>query len=95
MLALKESEDIGMRTRGTANRLKPMELIALLDARKTATSRAEIEKTAASFRIDPQLLDRIAQYVNTPTVSEQTTRRTVGPSGEEIMTTMVNSHSMC
>ena len=62
----------------------------LLDARKDARTRAEVERLAKTYSIDIGVLNSLVKVVNTPSVGERTTIRSV-ENGEERVTSKVRS----
>jgi crotonobetainyl-CoA:carnitine CoA-transferase CaiB-like acyl-CoA transferase len=52
----------------TPNRLTAPTLIALLDARKTATTQKEVRQLAHAFDVDLALLESLVKYVNSPSI---------------------------
>lgn len=77
-----------------SNRLLALSLSDILDERKSASSSAEIAKIAGTYGMDAQTLERVARFVNTPSVAPQNVTRTVGKDGEE-RTTMLVSLDLC
>jgi hypothetical protein len=66
-----------------SNRLLALSLSDILDARKSASSSVEISEIARSYGMDAKTLERVARFVNTPSVAPQDVTRTVGKDGEE------------
>jgi hypothetical protein len=72
-----------------SNRLLALSLSDILDARKSASSSEEISKIARSYGMDAKTLERVARFVNTPSVAPQDITRMVGKDGEEKTTMLV------
>ncbi|QRV86682.1 hypothetical protein RhiJN_14700 [Ceratobasidium sp. AG-Ba] len=66
-----------------SNRLLALSLSDILDARKSASSSREIAEIAKKYGMDAQTLERIARFVNTPSIAPENVTRTVGKDGEE------------
>ncbi|KAG9126373.1 hypothetical protein FRC07_003679 [Ceratobasidium sp. 392] len=75
-----------------SNRLLALSLSDVLDARKSASSSREISELARSYGIDAKTLERVARFINTPSVAPENVTRTVGKDGEE-KTTMLATWS--
>ncbi|KAG8721344.1 hypothetical protein FRC08_013889 [Ceratobasidium sp. 394] len=75
-----------------SNRLLALSLSDILDARKSASSSKEISEIARSYGMDAKTLERVARFVNTPSVAPGDVTRTVGKDGEE-KTTMLATWS--
>lgn len=73
-----------------SNRLLALSLSDILDERKAASSSAEIAEIARNYGMDAQTLERVARFVNTPSVAPQDVTRTVGKDGEEKTTMLVS-----
>jgi len=62
-------------------------LAELLDDRKLAASKEDIEQIARRYNIDVDVLQHLVGYVNTPSVGEGSVVRTVAPeNGAERIT---------
>ncbi|EPQ58430.1 hypothetical protein GLOTRDRAFT_35646 [Gloeophyllum trabeum ATCC 11539] len=72
------------------NRLLAPALSALLEERKHVTSRQDLEKLATQYAVDVDKLDRLARYVNSPSIDE-TTRTRVLENDEERITVKVST----
>ena len=72
------------------NRLLSAKLSDLLDERKQAASRKELESIANKYDMDIVKVESLVRFVNTPTVDEGTTVRTRDASGEQIITSEVS-----
>ncbi|KAF8610224.1 hypothetical protein BDV93DRAFT_601269 [Ceratobasidium sp. AG-I] len=73
-----------------SNRVLALSLSDILDERKSASSSAEIAKIAGNYGMDVQTLERVARFVNTPSIAPQDVTRTVGKDGEEKMTMLAS-----
>lgn len=62
----------------------------LLDSRKDVASLAELQKLSKTYAIDPSLLQTLARVVNSPSIGERTTVRSV-EDGEEKVRSKVSS----
>jgi hypothetical protein len=60
-------------------------LYELLDARKSVRSRKELEDLAEQYSIDVPTLEKLAKVVNTPSIGEQSTVRSVEDGEERIL----------
>ncbi|KAG8713909.1 hypothetical protein FRC09_018182 [Ceratobasidium sp. 395] len=75
-----------------SNRLLALSLSDVLDARKSASSSREISEIARSYGMDAKTLERVARFVNTPSIAPENVTRAVGKDGEE-KTTMLATWS--
>jgi uncharacterized protein len=50
------------------NRLNAQSIIALLDERKECKSRREVEELAIAYDMDIDILDRLARWINSPSI---------------------------
>lgn len=57
------------------NRISAQSLSYLLDERKMAKSRSDLEKLASEYGIDVDVLEQLATFVNAPSVSSVKTRK--------------------
>ena len=71
------------------NRLNAATLSTLLDDRKFATSRSDLDRLAARYTVDVSILERLAGFVNSPSIGEGTVVRTVSDDGQEKVTMQV------
>lgn len=90
--AREASEQMAASNTVPSNRLLALSLSDVLDARKSARSTQEIEEIAKSYGMDVQTLQRVARFVNTPSVAPQDVTRVVGKDGEEKTTMLVRSN---
>jgi hypothetical protein len=65
-------------------------LSELLDARKSVKSQAELEALARQYSIEVIILEGLTRSINTPSIGEQSTVRSV-EDGEERVTSKVYS----
>lgn len=61
----------------------------MLDDRKAATTRTDLENLAKRYGFDVAKLESVARYVNTPTPDPSSTRRLLTTDGEERVTMKV------
>lgn len=87
--AREASEQMAASNTMPSNRILALSLSDILDARKSARSTKEIEEIAQSHGIDIQILQRVARFVNTPSIAPQNVTRVVGKDGEERTTMLV------
>ena len=80
----KESETQAMSYQPVPNRLTAPSLSGLLDARQTATSKAQLCDLAKTYEMDPSLLETLVHSVNTPSIADSTTRRVIENGDERI-----------
>ena len=73
----------------TRNRLRAATLSELLDARKGAPTTLDLKTLAEKYGIDKQKIEKLATFVNTPSVDGGSMTRTVGKDGDESLTTTV------
>lgn len=90
--AREASEQMAASNTVPSNRVLALSLSDVLDARKSARSTQEIGEIAQSYGMDIQTLQRVARFVNTPSVAPQNVTRIVGKDGEE-KTTMLATWS--
>ncbi|KAA1471341.1 hypothetical protein DENSPDRAFT_776207 [Dentipellis sp. KUC8613] len=90
-----QSEADAASSHAPRNRLLAASLSDLLDQRKYATSRKELEKFAEQYGIEVQKLESVARYVSTPSVDEKTAIRMVEDNGEESITMVVSLRLSC
>lgn len=77
------------------NRLHASTLTELLDERKNVSSAAEMAELAKKYNVDLQVLERLARFVNSPSIGEKTVTRTVDhEDGMEKITMQVCSNCM-
>lgn len=69
------------------NRIVSRALSELLDERKKTNSLKELESIANKYDMDIGKLERLARFVNSPTIGESTTTRTAETNGEQIIIT--------
>jgi len=79
----RESEHEAASPRPVHNRLHAATLSELLDKRKSAKSAQDVEQLAKQYDIDIAKLEKLARFVNTPSVQRGTAVRTVEKDGEE------------
>ncbi|KAF9519886.1 hypothetical protein BS47DRAFT_1287787 [Hydnum rufescens UP504] len=84
----KISEDQALSFRPIPNRMTASLLSELLDARKSVRSREELEVLARQYSIEVAVLEGLARSINTPSIGEQFTSRSV-EDGEERVTSKV------
>jgi hypothetical protein len=75
--------------RAPRNRLQVPVLASLLDERKALTSRFELDRLAERYNMDGELLERLARYVNTPSVSKEAVRMTMTENNEQVKKMLV------
>ncbi|KAJ2917655.1 hypothetical protein MD484_g2781, partial [Candolleomyces efflorescens] len=80
------SEDEASSLKPSPNHLYAASLHELLDARKSARSKAELESLARRYNIDYAKLERLARFVNSPSVDEKLTVKSVDRNGDEQVT---------
>ena len=86
----KTSEEQAMSSSQIQNRMSAAMLSDLLDSRKDVASLAELQKLSKTYAIDPSLLQTLARVVNSPSIGERTTVRSV-EDGEEKVRSKVSS----
>jgi len=86
----KASEEQAMSNSQIQNRMSATVLSELLDSRKDITSPAELEKLSKTYGIDLSLLRTLTKVVNSPSIGERTTIRSV-EDGEEKVRSKVSS----
>lgn len=62
----------------------------MLDERKSVTSRKELERLAAKYKIEVAELESLSRFVNSPSIGEGTTVRKI-QNGEENVTMTVSA----
>lgn len=80
------SEVEASSARSTHNKLVAGSLQDLLQERKSLTSRDELHKLAQRYDVDPDKLESIARFVNSPSIDEGSIKRTIGEDGAETVT---------
>lgn len=95
MLARQLSEEQASG-RTPANRLLASTLSQLLDERRSAIingkSSSEVHATLSkTYNIDPQTLERLLRYINSPTLGETIVTRKTAAEDEEITLTKVST----
>ncbi|KAJ3531944.1 hypothetical protein NMY22_g7945 [Coprinellus aureogranulatus] len=75
-----------------ASSLKPLHnhlyagsLHELLDARKSVTSRRDLESLARKYNLDVEKLEKLSRVVNSPSVDSRLNVKTVDTNGDESM----------
>jgi len=79
----EESETNANSVKTTRNRLLASTLIELLDERKMAASEGDLDRFAARYNIDRDVLERLTRSVNSPSTDESTARKIVDEDGSE------------
>jgi hypothetical protein len=74
----------------TRNRLLAANLSDLLDERKSAKTRGDLQRLSDRYVIDFTKLESLSRFVTSPSVQGSSTVRTVGKDGEERVTTAVS-----
>ncbi|KAJ2930101.1 hypothetical protein H1R20_g7044, partial [Candolleomyces eurysporus] len=87
------SEDEASSLRPSPNHLYAASLHELLDARKSARSKAELELLAKRYNVDYDKMERLAKFVNSPSVDERLTVKNVDKNGDERLTLTLSCHS--
>ncbi|KAG1877626.1 hypothetical protein DFJ58DRAFT_850877 [Suillus subalutaceus] len=85
-----QSEVEALPSHSTQNRLLASSLSELLEARKTVKSQAELQALAEQYHIDVTQLDKLAKFINTPSIDESTIVRSTNQDGEETLTMMAS-----
>ncbi|RXW24187.1 hypothetical protein EST38_g1642 [Candolleomyces aberdarensis] len=80
------SEDEASSLKPSPNHLYAASLHELLDARKSARSKAELESLAKRYNVDYDKMERLAKFVNSPSVDERLTVKNVDKNGDERVT---------
>ncbi|KIJ44132.1 hypothetical protein M422DRAFT_168942, partial [Sphaerobolus stellatus SS14] len=84
------SEQQALSSKPIQNHLMADALSELLDDRKLAASRADIEQIARRYAVDMSVLESLVRFVNTPSVGEGTVVRTMNnENGQEKITMKV------
>ncbi|KAF8320097.1 hypothetical protein DL93DRAFT_2053115, partial [Clavulina sp. PMI_390] len=78
----RTSEEQALSYTQIPNRMSAATLADLLDARKETTSPSDLQALAKTYSIDKSLLATLSRVVNSPSVGERTTVRSV-ENGEE------------
>jgi len=87
---LADSEVMAASNRPTPrNRLRPSALVDLLDERKALASRFELDRLAERYNVDVDVMERLALYVNTPSVTEAGTHTSKTDENEGETTKML------
>lgn len=81
-----QSEVEASSARSTHNKLVAGSLQDLLQERKSLTSRDELHKLAQRYDVDPDKLESITRFVNSPSIDEGSIKRTIGEDGAETVT---------
>jgi 3,4-dihydroxy-2-butanone 4-phosphate synthase len=84
-----QSEEEAVSMQPTRNRLHAATLSELLDARKDVRTTQDLKKLAEKYGIDKQKTEKLATFVNTPSVDGGSMTRTVEKDGDESLTTTV------
>lgn len=77
--------------RAPRNRLQIAALANLFDERKTVTTRRELDRVADRYNMDGKVLERLARYVNTPSVSEEAVQVTTRGDNEQEKKVLVST----
>jgi hypothetical protein len=88
----KTSEEQAQSYHQIQNRMNASSLSDLLDARKDVRTRKELENLSKTYAIDLPILEALGKVVNTPSVGERTTIRSV-ENGEERVTSKVGMNN--
>lgn len=88
-----QSEQQASSSQGTRNRIVAAALMDLLDAKKalSATDSNGLQALAEKYNIDLEKLQRVSQYVNSPTVDPESVVRKVNEDGSERTTMKVRA----
>ncbi|TFY61714.1 hypothetical protein EVJ58_g4339 [Rhodofomes roseus] len=81
--ARQRSEEDARSLTPTRNRMLAGTLYELLEERKSASTREELEKLASRYEIDVDKLESVARFVNSPSVDEGSVRKEVDRDGVE------------
>lgn len=79
----------------TRNRLHAATLSDLLDERKAAKTRGDLQRLADRYVIDFTKVENLSRFVSSPSVQGGTAVRTVGPDGEESLVMTVRQSEFC
>lgn len=79
----------------TRNRLHAATLSDLLDERKAAKTRGDLQRLADRYVIDFTKVENLSRFVSSPSVQGGTVVRTVGPDGEESLVMTVRQFEFC
>ncbi|KAL5533310.1 hypothetical protein ACEPAF_5086 [Sanghuangporus sanghuang] len=71
------------------NRLRASELFSVLEARKTSHSPNQLQEVARQYNVDLDVLERLARFVNTPSIIEESRRKVIDEEGKERFTVLV------
>lgn len=82
----QQSEEQALSYTQIQNRMSAAALSDLLDARKGSKSPQELEALSKEYAIDLSLLNAVSKYVNSPSVGERTTSRSVENGAEKVTT---------
>jgi hypothetical protein len=80
---LQDSENMAASGSTPRNRLQPSDLAGLFDERKTVASQLELDRLAERYNMDGDVVERLARYVNTPSVTEAGTQTARSAEGDE------------
>ena len=88
-----QSEQQASSSQGTRNRLVAAALMDLLDAKKalSATDSNGLQALSEKYNIDLEKLQRVSQYVNSPSVDPESVVRKVNEDGSERTTMKVRA----
>ncbi|TFK42881.1 hypothetical protein BDQ12DRAFT_297172 [Crucibulum laeve] len=78
-----QSEFEGASSQPTKNFIHAPSLSELLDERKGAKTREDLEILAEKYGIDVERMENLTRFVNTPSVDRGATVKTVGKDGDE------------
>jgi hypothetical protein len=92
---LQDSEVMASSIRTPRNHLRPSALVELFDERKALASRFELERLAGRYNMDVNVMERLARYVNTPSISEAGTHTTVSGDNEQVKKMLVSDSAHC
>ena len=84
-----QSEDEARSSRPTPNRLLAQSLVDLLEERKYAETKKEVEILAKKHGISMEKLERLACHVNSVSVDHDSVKRWVGEDGNENISMVV------
>ena len=71
------------------NRLRASELFSAFETRKSIQSQTQLQEIADEYNIDLDVLERLGQFVNTPSTREESRRKVVDEEGKERFTVLV------
>ncbi|KAI0374707.1 hypothetical protein BV20DRAFT_960857 [Pilatotrama ljubarskyi] len=84
------SEDEARSARPSRNQLVATSLMDLLEERKSASTQRDVEELAKKYDIDLEKLERMARYVNSVSIHQDSVKRWISEDGVE-HTTMLAS----